>query len=452
MSELVEQLAAALRAMPGVDAELCAVVTRAGSVRFAQSRLTQSTVLGECVVQARVALGRRIGIARTSERSVAALRDALAQASALAAQAPEIDHFRGFAGAQAYPLVGPAHDPATAALPPAARIGAVKAMFATADLYGCECAGAYATGEIELAVAGSAGACASHVTSYAKLGLIAQIGAGSAAPSGSSGFYHLSHASLDATALAEQACSVARRMRDPIELPPGRYDVVLEPPAVVESLEWIAMTAFSARTIEDGSSFLAGRAGERVTGAGVTWVDDAAQPASGVPAVPFDYEGVPKRAVTLVAAGVAQTGCHDLRSAARAGVTSTGHAPPPSDEADGPVATHVAMAPGEDTLESLIGRVERGLLVSRFHYVNGLGDPRRALQTGMTRDGLFWIENGRVGRGVRNLRFTEAMLDAFARMDGATAARQPVATSWTGAGGFVAPAVLLRGFHFTGST
>ena len=90
------------------------------------------------------------------------------------------------------------------------------------------------------------------------------------------------------------------------------------------------------------------------------------------------------------------------------------------------------------------------LAVTRFHYVNGLLDPRRALQTGMTRDGLFLIEQGRVTRGVRNLRWTESMLDAFARMDGATRERQAVGTSWTSAGAFIAPAVLLRGFHFTG--
>src|SRR5262249_60080645 len=135
---------------------------------------------------------------------------------------------------------------------------------------------------------------------------------------------------------------------------------------------------------------------------------------------------------------------------ARAGVRSTGHALPPGDEADGPFPTHVQMAAGEDSLDDLVQQVERGLLVTRFHYVNGLLDPRRALQTGMTRDGLFLIDQGRVTRGVRNLRWTESMLDVFSRMDGATRERQAVGTSWTSAGAFIAPSVLLRQFPLTG--
>jgi predicted Zn-dependent protease len=218
---------------------------------------------------------------------------------------------------------------------------------------------------------------------------------------------------------------------------------------VAELLEWLAMTSFGARNVDDGSSCLAGRAGERITGA-VSFVDDAAAGEEGAPARPFDSEGTPVQRLVLIEGGVARTPAYDRASAARAGTSSTGHAIPIADELydSGPVPQHLQMAAGTDDEAGLLSRVERGLWVSRFHYVNGLLDTRRALMTGMTRDGLFLIENGRVGRAVRNLRWTESVLEAFARLGGITRARVAVAAS-LGDSVFVCPTVLARGWRFT---
>src|SRR5262249_938742 len=153
---------------------------------------------------------------------------------------------------------------------------------------------------------------------------------------------------------------------------------------------------FGARTIEDGSSALAGRIGERLTGERITIYDDALGGEDGCPTAPFDPEGTPRQRVTFFDGGVARQAVHDRATAALLHPQSTGHAPPIHDELceGGPVPQHLMLAGGDATVEELCARVERGLLVSRFHYVNGLLDTRRALMTGMTRDGLWRIENG----------------------------------------------------------
>jgi predicted Zn-dependent protease len=239
--------------------------------------------------------------------------------------------------------------------------------------------------------------------------------------------------------------------RDPVELEAAPYDVVLGPAAVAETLEWLSFTSLGARAVEDGSSCLAGRFGQAITGPQVTLVDDPLSGEAGAPIAPYDAEGVAKRRLVLIERGVARACAHDRATAALAGVRSTGHASPLGDELfdGGPVPQHLQLAGGEDELSDLFARVERGLWVRRFHYVNGLLDTRRALMTGMTRDGLFLIEGGRVTRGVRNLRWTESLLEALSRLDGLTRNRQPVASSLVDSAS-VCPSLLVRGWRFTG--
>jgi predicted Zn-dependent protease len=416
---------------------------RGGTTRFADGAIIQSEQTARPLTQVRVRVAGRIGVARGGELSAPHLGHLIARARAQAqalASAPEDPRFAEPASTSA--ALGFAD--ATAALDSGGRAEVVARLIARATGRGCALAGGFRTSVVEWAVASTTGVRAWHRMSHAKLELIAS----RAGASGYATFYGRDIAGLDAAGLCESACERAHRGQHPLELLPGRYDVVLEPPAVVECLEWLAMTGFSARALADGQSFLE-RPGERITSEGVTWHDDANAGCAGVPGLPFDCEGVPKQAVALVEHGRAGTPCFDLRTAASASTGSTGHAAPPSDDAPAPLATHIVMAAGTEPRARLLERLGRGLVVTRFHYVNGLLEPRRALQTGMTRDGLFWVENGRVRAGVRNLRFTEPMLEAFARMECASQERQAVAA--TGGFGYVAPAVLIRGFQFTGN-
>jgi predicted Zn-dependent protease len=439
----------ALRA-DGGEVELSYLGTRQGATRFAGSRVTQSGEVEDHEVQARAAVGRRVGAARTNRLDRDSLQRTINQARALAAAQPE-SAFDGFDdGRSETPSVAPSFDAATAAAGAEARAALVAPAFAATAPAGLTAAGLAATSETELAVATHAGCRRVFGTTSARLDVIATDGTAAARTSRYA--VGLGTVAAEAAALAETACERALGQRAPVELAPGAYDVVLEPAAVAELLEWLALTGLSARTVEDGSSCLAGRAGQRITGP-VTIYDDALAGEDGCPTLPFDAEGTPKQRLVFVDGGVADGPAHDRATAARAHTRSTGHAPPLGDDLfeGGPVPQHLHLAAGPDSVEALLGRIERGLYVARFHYVNGLVDTRRALMTGMTRDGLFLVEKGRIGHGVANLRWTESLLEAFARIDGVGKVRQIVAASLSGAV-CVCPAVLVRGWRFTGTS
>jgi predicted Zn-dependent protease len=453
MSAVLQILEEALRA-DGGEVELSYLGTRQGATRFAGSRITQSGDVMDHEVQARVAVGRRIGAARTNRVDRDSLQRTINQARALAAAQPEpapSEPFAGFDDGRAQtPEVAPSFDAATAAAGAEARAALVAPAFAATARAGLTAAGLAATSETELAVATHAGCRRTVRTTSARLDVIGTDGTAAARTSRYA--TSLDAVAAQAQALAETACERALGQRAPVELAPGPYDVILEPAAVAELLEWLALTGLSARTVEDGSSCLAGRAGQRLTGP-VTIYDDALGGEDGCPTLPFDSEGTPKRRVVFLDGGVADGPAYDRATAARAGTGSTGHAAPLGDDLfeGGPVPQHLHLGAGPDSVAALLGRIERGLYVARFHYVNGLIDTRRALMTGMTRDGLFLVENGRIGRGVANLRWTESLLEAFARIDGVGQVRQIVAGSLSGSV-YVCPAVLVRGWRFTGTS
>jgi predicted Zn-dependent protease len=439
---LLSRLEEALRSADG-EVELSAQASRQGTTRFANSRVTQTGDVEDITIQARVALGHRVGAARTNRLD--GIGEAMARARELAAAQPERP-FDGFDdGRQPTAAAADSRDEEVAAASAARRAELVAPAFAQTGKLGLTAAGLALTGVSELAVATTAGCRRWWRSTLCKLDVIASDGQASA---------RLGRCSprmiCEPGSLSERACERALLSRHPIEVKPGAWDVILEPPAVAEMLEWLALTGLGARTVEDGSSCLAGREGERIAGS-ATLYDDAVSGEESCPTVPFDSEGTPKRKVTFFDAGVARGPVHDRASAARAKASSTGHAPPLVEEVfeGGPAPLHLHLAGGSDSVESLLARVERGLYVARFHYVNGLLDTRRALMTGTTRDGLFLVENGVIGKPVRNLRWTESLLEALGRCDGMTQAREVVASGLSDSY-VVAPALLIRGFGLTG--
>jgi predicted Zn-dependent protease len=150
-----------------------------------------------------------------------------------------------------------------------------------------------------------------------------------------------------------------------------------------------------------------------ITGTNITINDDPFLPAFA--GMPFDFEGVPKRKITLIEKGVAKGVAHDSRSAKLAGAESTGHALP-ADNPRGPYPKNLTLEPGDATLEQMISSTTMGLLITHFWYINYL-NPMKAQVSGSTRDGTFLIENGALTKPVRNLRATPAILEAFAKAD-----------------------------------
>jgi predicted Zn-dependent protease len=108
------------------------------------------------------------------------------------------------------------------------------------------------------------------------------------------------------------------------------------------------------------------------------------------------------------------------------------------------------MAPGSSSKAAMLSSMDRGIWVTRFHYVN-IVHPRRGVLTGMTKDGTFLVEKGRIVRPVRNLRFTQAMPEAFSRVEAISSDTRLVGAEYSGINARV-PALRIGRFAFTGAT
>jgi predicted Zn-dependent protease len=448
MLELLATAIEAARAAGADDVEVSHGGRDLGMTRFAGSRLTQAGSVVESTTRVRVARGGRLGSATTSGLDREALAEAARRAAASAEHSPVSASFPGFARPDPTPPAGATGVAGgTRDFTPRARAEVLAGVFGRAARAAMTCAGVFTTSLRRRAVVTAGGVAVEHALTEATLSVIALDGraSGHAVWSGSD------VARLDAARLAEVAVAGAARARDPVDFEPGPVDVVLSPAAVAEVCEWLSMGSFSARHVLDGLSLLGGRRGAALCDPRVSLVDDAGYPHPDAIAWPFDTEGTPRRRVPLIDAGRGGEPVSDRLTAARLGGTSTGHAAPFGLElGDEPVPANLVFHPGDATVEELVGRVERGLYVTRFHYVNGLLDTRRAVMTGMTRDGTFLIQDGKLGRAVGNLRFNDSILEALGRIDGIGRELEAVPTHWLMVGNYLCPALLVRGFKFTG--
>ncbi|MFP3904019.1 MAG: metallopeptidase TldD-related protein, partial [Armatimonadota bacterium] len=247
---------------------------------------------------------------------------------------------------------------------------------------------------------------------------------------------------IDASQIAQTAADKCTQSAGPQEIEPGQYDVILEPEAVADMVQFLGWTTFNALACQEGRSPFSGRMGEQVCGENITITDDGLDPRG--QQLAFDFEGVPKQALTLIDAGIAANVVYDSYTAGREeGRQSTGHALP-APNTWGPMPINQFVQTGDATVEEMIAEIDRGLLVTRFHYTNVVS-PKQSVLTGMTRDGTFMIEDGEIVGGIKNLRFTESILQAFSRVEAIGAEGKLCGRVW-------APAMLIRDFNFSGAT
>jgi predicted Zn-dependent protease len=417
---------------------------RAELTRFANNEITQNVSERRYVLSVRVVRGRRTGRATGNDLSDAGIARLVGRADEAARLSPEIDDLLPLPAAQRYRPVD-AVDAATASLGPEERALEVKRAVARCREAGLAGAGLYETGAgtigeygtiSPLAIANSNGLFAWHDSTDARFTISALDGAASGWASAES------HAcrDIDGAAVAARAVEKAVRSRKPKPLEPGRYTVVLEPAAVADLLTDTAWLSFGALPVQEGRSFLSGRMGERVLGENVTIRDDPYHPLHR--GAPFDAEGMPTRPVTIVERGIARSPVYDRQTAAKEGRESTGHGLPVPNPY-GPLASHLVLEGGEGSVDDLVRGVERGLLVTRVWYTNVV-DPVTATLTGMTRDGLFEIEKGRIGGAVRNFRFNQSVVQMLNEVEALSRAEL--------SGGVVCPALWVRSFHMTSVT
>jgi predicted Zn-dependent protease len=427
-----------LAASSADQTEVVALGVDSALTRFANSAIHQNVAERNVEVRVRAIVGKRAGVATTNDLSDSALGRVVERAVEAARRQPEDPELPDLPAPLPVEPVA-SFSPSTAACSPERRARMVGTVCALAVEAGLNASGACTTETMEVGVANSRGVRLHELRSHASLLTVVLDDAGSGYAEQTTRDVD----TIDAEALGREAVDKGVRSRCAERLEPGEYSVVLEGYAVGEMLLYLAYMGFGALALQEGTSFLRGRLGQRIVDPRISVWDDARDPA-GLPCS-FDYEGAPKQRVDLIAAGVGAGVVYDSRTAAREGKQSTGHAlPAPS--TFGPFPSHLMMATGDTPLADLASGIERGIWVTRFNYVNVVKSDRAVL-TGLTRDGTFLIEHGEVTRPIRNLRFTDSVLDAWSGL-GELGSERRLIDGWGGA--VLAPPMRLERFRFTG--
>ena len=379
-----------------------------GLTRFASSSIHQSTAREDTGIRVRVVTDGRVGVTASNDFSPGGARRAAQSALEMANVVAPDPLFPGLAPPAPTPE-GQPFDEATAATTPEQRANGVAEVIGQCP-EGFTAAGALETLGSEVALANTEGQFCHAPTSQAS---VTTVVTGSQGGSGFAEVFAPATSEFDPAEIGKRAADKAVASRSPRDLDAGRYTVVLEPSAVSTLVGFLAWVGFGGRSLFEGRSCFSGKQGRQVAAPSVSVYDDAT--AAGTLGIPFDFEGVPRTRVDLIDGGVFTDAVYDLRTARQAGKTSTGHAlPPPNPE--GPFPLNLFMKPGESSLEEMIASVDRGVLVTRFHYTNVV-HPVESTITGMTRDGTFLIENGEIAHPVKNFRFTQSIVEALAGVE-----------------------------------
>lgn len=434
--------AIARKVLSFATADECRVTINSGlrqNTRFAVNQVSTAGDDYNASVNIRAVIGKRVANVTVNRLDDASLRAAVQNAERIARLAPEDPELLPELGPQQY-QESIAWSDATASMEPEARAEAVRAITSRALKAGFTSTGYLEANAGSFAVANSKGLFAYSRSTGAAFTTTVRTPDGTG--SGWAGASDNDFRRIDPVALADRAIEKARRSMNPVAIEPGRYTVVLEPTAVANLVQLIS-GALGARNADEGRSFFSkagggNKIGEKVVDERVTLTSDPLDPR--VPANTFGGDGLPNQKVTWIENGVVRNLAYDRFWAQR-----TGKAPVSA-------GGTLAMSGGTSSLEELIASTERGILVTRFWYIRPV-DPRTILYTGLTRDGTFLIENGKVTRPVKNLRYNESPIFMLNNLQ-AMGRPERVSASESGGPGqaIIVPPIKCRDFNFTSTS
>ncbi|MCK5127445.1 MAG: TldD/PmbA family protein [candidate division Zixibacteria bacterium] len=416
-----------------------------GLTRYANSEIHQNVFEKNSKILFKSVIGKKIGVASTNSLVMSDLIKTMNDSFEIAVNQPENPGYPGLAGPAKYKTIN-TYNEKTAKFTPNDRAKIVKKMIAISDKKKFDLAGAFSTSSGELAVVNSKGVKAYQKFTTATVNLIAMSDTSSGYAAGTA----RKVSDLNFVKLANRAVEKCDVSQNPISIEPGTYEVILEPEAFAALLEWMNYIGFGSKAFDQKTSFLAGKVGKKVTSEMITIVDDALDTTS--IAFPFDFEGVPKKRVPIIQKGVVKGVVYDRMAGKKAKRKSTGHGLTPDQSNEGAIPLNLVISGGKAKRDKMIEKVKKGILITRFHYINGFIDTPNAVLTGMTRDGTFLIKNGKIVGGIKNLRFTDRMLDSFKTAVAVSKERDLVASWWSAVGCTKAPTIHLKKFKFTGKT
>ena len=421
--------------------------------RFANNTIHQNVDEENYVVSVRTAFGGRTARASTNKFDDDSLRQVVRASEDLArVQHPDPD-LLPMPDARQAPTLNPAvpsrHFEQTAAITPEARADGVRKIVGVADQHKLTTAGIFSSSESIDGIFNSRGLGRWHTQTSAEISITML------APD-SSGWQKANSpdvANLDPSRMAEIAAQKALDSAHPREIPAGKYTVILEPSAVLDVVGFMFWD-FAGMSVLDQRSFLTGRIGTKLFGENITVWDDVTHPLQ--TGSPFDGEGMPRQTLRLVEKGLVQRLVYARGTAERVRrsefadkvgpVEATGHGfALPNEMGEMPFNVVFAPADSPRNVDQMIGSTDRGILVTRLWYIREV-DPYEKIVTGMTRDGTFYIEDGRVQHGIRNLRFNQSLIAMLSNVE---AMSVPQRSCGEESFDMVVPAMKVRDFNFT---
>jgi PmbA protein len=404
--------------------------------RFANNSIHQHVAEQGLNISIRVVVDGRTARVTTNRLDEDSLRAAIDSCASLAASQPRDPHLLPLPGKQKYRPVK-RFLPGTAALSAEDRARAVKKACDLAERKGQNAAGIFASGQMQTLLANSRGLLATYRQTQAEFSITMQQEAATSWAKANS----VDVRQFDPIALSQTASDKAHHAQNPIELPHGKYTVILEPAAALDIIGFLFYD-FAATAIHDKRSCFADRMGKPLFGKNIQITDDVFHPEQA--GAPFDGEGIPRQRVALVENGVPRNLVYSRRSAKEAKAKPTGHGfPLPNEHGEAPM--NLVVAGGKTSIDEMIATTDRGLLITRLWYIREV-DPYEKIMTGMTRDGLYLVENGKISKAVRNFRFNQSILEMLRNVECLGPAHR---ASGEESFEMVVPAMKIRNFHFS---
>ena len=405
-----------------------------GNIRFAANRISTSGGVANSQLAVQSGYGAKHAVVTTSDFSAEGIERAVRQSESIAKLAPDDPENMPLLPPQRYQEVSAFFD-STANLTPSERAAAAHTAIDAAKTAGdLAAAGFIIAGTNYNAIASNTGLYAYFPNTSANYQLTVRTADGTG--SGWAAADHPDWTQIDFKSVSDQAMQKARASRNPVAIEPGRYTVILEPQAVGDLVQLLAF-ALDARSADEGRSAFSKQGGgtkigEKVVDSKVTIFSDPTDPQ--LLGQPWTQEGLPLGREVWIENGVLKQLQYSRFWAQKKGTRPNGG------------LGAVKMAGGDATTEQMIASTPRGILVTRLWYLRQV-DPRTVLYTGLTRDGTFLIENGKITRAVKNLRFNESPLFMLNNLE---MLGRPVRVAGTEAGGNVVfPTIKVRDFNFT---
>lgn len=445
MKEKIEKAVSyLLKNFEGDELNITVLFENNNLTRFYESKIHQNMSIQGVEFHLSLAIGKKVGIYSFTKFDEENLKEYLRKLKEITLNSKEIDEFDGFTSPSEIKDTE-TFDAETYDFSETGRAEIVERIVKTlGDAKGY---GIVSTGGSRIFIFNSKGLSLDKIQSDAHITITAWRGEHSGWAEGHSRRIR----DLNPENLAERARKKVEFDMEKIEIKPADYPAILEFPAVGDVISFMGWFGFSAKTYQEKRSFLFGKLGKRIFSEKFTLIDDPFNPLNFN--FPFDFEGTPKKRMELIKEGVPLNLVYDRRTAKKENKESTGHSvgiPP----ATFPYPANMEMKEGEKSLAQIIEETEYGVYITRFHYTNVV-HPIDFVLTGMTRDGTFLIEDGRITKPLKNLRFTDSFIKVFSEIEEISKEREVIGGESYGfrfPSGTLVPAVKVKSIRFSSGT